>query len=733
MTDKLYQFLDWTGVERIVNSQEDHPCRILGPRSVKGGILISCFFPGKEQVMLKTLKDNCNHNMERLDEAGFFAVFLSGKEIPDYVFVVCGDGIYREYRDPYAYPLPITREDEVKFRHGICYHIYEKLGAHPMRIRNMNGTHFALWAPNAVRVSVVGDFNHWDGRMYPMEKHEDSGIFEIFLPKVKPGALYKYEIKLRDGLTYLKSDPYGNAMQLRPDTASVVTNLKSYHWNDCEWMSRRKTYQDKDQPLYIYEVHLGSFQKPDDGREFYNYRELAPLLADYVKKMGYTHINLMPIMEHPLDASWGYQVTGYYAPTSRYGTPQDFMEFVDYMHGAGIGVILDWVPDQFPKDAFALAAFDGTMLYEHRDPRQGENPKYGTLIYNYGRPQVSNFLIANALFWADKYHIDGFRICGVSAVLYLDYGKKRGEWIANMYGGNENLEGIEFLKHLNSMMKKMYPDVCMIAEETTAWPKVTETVKNGGLGFDYTWNTGWARDFLNYMKCDPALRGRRHNDLTFSMIYAYSENFLLGFSHEEFVHGKGSMAERMPGDRAERFSNARAAYMYMLCHPGKKSLFMGQEFAQEREWTEKEPLDWSVLEKDEYREFCTFMKQMIAFYKKNPALYEADYEPQGFEWINAMQWEENTLSFVRNSKDKSQVLLVICNFSAVSYDHFSVGVPYEGNYKEIFNTDRKAFGGSGTVNSDVKQSKAVECDGREQSIVIDLAPLCVTVFEYRKR
>ena len=732
MADKLYNLMDWAAIEAVVYSEEAHPARILGPRLVKEGVLIQCFFPDRKQVMVKTLKDQKKHRMTMEDEAGFFAALLPGKEIPEYVFVVQEEGKYKEYKDPYRFPGRITKEDEVQFSHGIGYKIYEKLGAHPVRSGHTNGVHFAVWAPNALRVSVVGDFNGWDGRMYPMEKHEESGIFELFLPQARPGDLYKYEIKLKDGLTYLKADPFANAAQLRPETASVVANLKRHHWQDREWMKNRKKYHSEDSPVYIYEVHLGSFKKPDDGRSFYNYREIAVLLADYVKEMGYTHVELMPVMEHPLDESWGYQVTGYYAPTSRYGTPEDFMAFVDHMHEAGIGVILDWVPAHFPKDDFGLASFDGTKLFEHLDPRQGMHPHWGTLIFNYGRPQVSNFLIANAMFWADKYHVDGIRMDAVASMLYLDYGKNDGEWVANMYGGNENLEAIEFLKHLNSMMKKLYPDVMMIAEESTAWPMVTGDVKKDGLGFDYKWNMGWMNDFLGYMQYDPVFRGAHHNELTFSMIYAYSEKFMLSLSHDEFVHEKGSMIRKMPGDENARYANMRAALAYMLCHPGKKLLFMGQDFAQEQEWSEARGLDWELLEEEEHQIFHRFMKDAIHFYKTQPALYEQDYSVEGFEWINAMEWEKNILSFLRTDRKKEHCLLVVCNFSALPFAEYTVGVPKAGKYKEIFNSDAKMYGGGGMVNPRVKNSRSVECDDRENSITVKLAPLSVSIFEYRK-
>ena len=733
MNDKLYDFMDWAEIEAVVYSEEDHPKRILGPRVTEEGVLIQCFLPGEKKVYVRTLKDNQLYEMVQEDESGFFAVFLDRKRIPGYVYVVGEGEESREIFDPYAFPSMITEKEEKQFEAGICYDIYEKLGAHPMRIDGVEGVYFAVWAPNAIRVSVVGDFNHRDGRVYQMEKLDSSGIFQLFIPKLEAGVLYKYEIKAKGGLTYLKADPYANAAENRPGTASVVADL-SYHWNDSDWMRKRKSVQGKSQPMYVYELHLGSWKVPGDREEqyFYNYRKLAPMLAEYVKEMGYTHIELMPVMEHPLDESWGYQVTGYYAPTARYGTPQDFMYFMDYMHQQEIGVILDWVPAHFPRDTFGLCSFDGTCLYEHLDPRQGSHPHWGTLIYNYGRPQVTNFLLANALFWAEKYHADGIRMDAVASMLYLDYGKNDGEWVANIYGGNENLEAIEFLKHLNSIFKKKYPDALLIAEESTAWPKITGDRNEEGLGFDYKWNMGWMNDFVGYMRYDPVYRGAHHDQLTFSMVYAYSEKFCLTLSHDEVVHGKASMLEKMPGNEEQKFANLKAAYGYMLAHPGKKLLFMGQDFGQHREWSEKQGLDWELLEEEKNQQMQVFMKALLKLYREQPALYEKDFDPEGFEWINCLEWEKNLLIFLRKGKKKEETLLIVCNFSGQSYENFRVGVPYPGKYKEIFNSDAAVFGGTGFVNPRVKISKNVEHDERKNSITIKIAPLSAAVFKYSK-
>ena len=590
-----------------------------------------------------------------------------------------------------------------------------------------------------MRVSVVGDFNLWDGRRHQMQKLGDSGVFELFIPGLGKGTIYKYEVKTRSGDAMLKADPYGTYTEMRPNNASVVWDVNGYDWSDKIWMENREKTQGKDKPMSIYEVHLGSWIRkpleededgdPVAGSEFYNYRELAVRLAEYVREMGYTHVELLPVMEHPLDASWGYQVTGYYAPTSRYGTPEDFQYFMDYMHEHGIGVILDWVPAHFPKDLVGLACFDGTHVYEHADPRQGEHPHWGTLIYNYGRPQVSNFLIANALYWAEKFHADGIRMDAVASMLYLDYGKQDGEWVPNIYGGNENLEAVEFLKHLNSIFKKKHPGAVLIAEESTAWPQVTGDVKEGSLGFDYKWNMGWMNDFLGYMQYDPYFRCHHYGELTFSMLYAYSEDFVLVFSHDEVVHGKGSMAGKMPGETLEaKYSNLRAAYGYMMTHPGKKLLFMGQDFGQMSEWNENESLPWDLLKYDKHSQTKAYVKALNELYYNTPALYEKDFHLDGFQWINCTSSKDNIVVFLRKTDRPEETLLVTCNFAPVTHEKFQVGVPFAGKYKEILNSEDKKFGGSGIGNSRIKASKKKEADGREDSIEITLAPLGVQIF-----
>lgn len=735
MNKVLEDIMDWPMVEAVIYSECDDPVKVLGPQIRKEGVLIQCFMPDAKEVSVK-VKDK-KTAMEKVDEAGFFAVLLPRKRIPEYTYeTVYEDGTVVESEDAYAFlgaaMKTVFDEENLKsFHAGINYNVYDKLGAHPAVIDNTRGVYFAVWAPMALRVSVVGDFNLWDGRRNPMQRRGEYGVHELFVPGLTVGSLYKFEIKTKSGNIILKADPYANQAQLRPDTASVVADVNDYEWQDREWMRQRKTSDWKQKPLNIYELHLGSWKKPEDGREFYNYRELAAPIADYVKEMGYTYIELMPVMEHPFDASWGYQVTGYYAPTSRYGTPQDFMHFIDYMHSAGIGVILDWVPAHFPKDDFGLACFDGTCLYEHKDPRQGVHPHWGTLIYNYKRPEVSNFLIANAIFWADKFHADGFRVDAVASMLYLDYGKSYGEWIPNIYGGNENLDAIEFFKHLNSILKKRRDGLMLIAEESTAWPEVTTAVEEGGLGFDYKWNMGWMNDFLQYMKIDPYFRSGSYNLLTFSMIYAYSEDFILSLSHDEVVHGKATLLGKMPGDTLEKkAANLRAAYAFMITHPGKKLLFMGQEIGQLDEWYEAVSVEWELLQYPVHSQMKSYVKALNTLYRSEKALYEKDFSPEGFEWINCISANENILVFLRKTDRVEDTLLVVCNFAPVLHEDYKIGVPYPGKYKEIFNSENKAFGGSGDVNPRLKVAKKDECDGRENSMRIKAAPLGVSVFRY---
>lgn len=740
MDKKLYDMMDWAGIEELVYSESSNPHRLLGAHVTEEGLLVQAFIPTAASVSVKLKSSGKKYEMEMEDEAGFFAVLIPRKKPGAYTLAVIFDnGTVQEMDDPYAFAPQIDEQELKKFEAGICYDIYEKLGAHITEIDGVKGVYFAVWAPCAMRVSVTGDFNMWDGRRHQMRKLGDSGVFELFIPGLDAGCVYKYEVKAPNGDAMLKADPYGTYTELRPNNASIVWSVDGYPWSDQDWMERRKKDYGKDKPMSVYEVHLGSWiRKPiavDEegeeitGSEFYNYREIAEKLAEYVNEMGYTHVELLPVMEHPLDASWGYQVTGYYAPTSRYGTPEDFQYFMNYMHEKGIGVILDWVPAHFPRDLVGLACFDGTHVYEHADPRQGSHPHWGTLIYNYGRPQVSNFLIANSLYWADKFHADGIRMDAVASMLYLDYGKNEGEWVPNIYGGHENLEAVEFLKHLNSVFKKRTDGAMLIAEESTAWPQITGDLKDGGLGFDYKWNMGWMNDFIGYMKYDPYFRCHHYGELTFSMLYAYSEDFVLVFSHDEVVHGKASMAGKMPGDTLEaKFSNLRAAYGYMMTHPGKKLLFMGQDMGQMSEWNENESLPWNLLEYDIHRQTKEYVKALNHLYRSHPALYQMDFHPDGFQWINCSSSQENIVVFLRKTEKPEETLLVTCNFAPVTHKQYQVGVPFYGKYKEIFNSEDVAFGGGGVGNPRVKTAKKLECDEREYSIQIDLAPLGVQIF-----
>ena len=730
MTKKLYKMMNWPVIEEIIYSESQDPHAILGPHVQGNGTLIQAFFPGAQKVTLQLTKDMAEKEMELADDDGFFAVWLPVKNVGAYRYIVSYEnGSVETMQDAYRHECLITAEDEEKFAMGVHYTVYEKLGAHPLNLDGEDGVYFAVWAPNALRVSTVGDFNHWDGRIHQMRKLP-SGIFEIFIPGVKAGDNYKYEIKLKTGLTYLKADPYGNAAQLRPETASVVADLRNFKWEDKEFIKKRKTFQKENAPISVYELYLGSFLAPKDEEEYANYREIADKLIPYVKEMGYTHVELMPVMEHPLDASWGYQVIGYYAPTARYGTPEDFMYFVNELHKAGIGVILDWVPAHFPRDIYGLSSFDGTCLYENPDEQRRSHPHWGTLVFDYGRPEVSNYLIANALFWVEKFHADGIRMDAVASMLYLDYGRNPGEWTANIYGGNENLEAVELIKHLNSMMGKRNPGVLRIAEESTAWPMVTGSLEDGGLGFDLKWNMGWMNDYLDYIKYDPYFRSHHHSELTFSMIYAYSEKFMLVFSHDEAVHGKSSMLGKMPGEREQKFANLRLTYAYMFTHPGRKLLFMGQDIGEFSEWNEMRQTEWELLKYPDHKGMAALVKKLNELYTTKPALYEWDDKPEGFAWINSINSAENLLTFMRRTRKKESLLVVAANFSGVE-KQVKIGVPYEGSYKEILNTDAEQFGGSGMVNKRTKRAVKKEWDDRPYSVSITLAPLSASILEFR--
>lgn len=616
--------------------------------------------------------------------------------------------------------------DLSRFHQGIHYELYDIFGAHPVIVNGVLGTKFAVWAPNAMSVSVVGPFNEWDGRRHPMYNRQ--GIFELFIPGIDVGEIYKYEIKTNDGTLLMKADPFSFANELRPRNCSVITDISAFDWSDSDWMEKRAEKQRKDSPISVYELYLGSFARSDEY-EYLNYRDLADKIIPYIKDMGYTHVELMPIMEHPLDGSWGYQITGYYAPTSRYGSPKDFAAFVDKLHNVGIGVLLDWVPGHFPKDEFGLACFDGTYLYEHPDERRREHPHWGTFVFDYGKPEVSNFLIANALFWIEKYHVDGLRFDAVASMLYLDYGRESNEWMPNMYGGRDHLEAVEFIKYANSIIHKRNPDVLTIAEESTAWPMVTGNLEHGGLGFDYKWNMGYMHDFLEYIGNFPYLRPKVHNKLTFSMVYAYHEAFMLAFSHDEAVHGKGTMLGKMPGDEASRFAALRTTYAYMMMHPGKKLLFMGQDIGEYEEFSEHRTVRFDLLRYPYHNGVNLLVKDLNKLYTTNPALTELDQSPEGFSWINFTNPKEGIVSFVRKGKDKNSALFVVANFGGRTRD-ISAGVPWEGYYKEIINTDAIKYGGSGIVNARIKTTGKQSIDGQENFIPLKIASQSVAIFEY---
>ncbi len=628
----------------------------------------------------------------------------------------------------------ITEFDQYLFGQGTHYDLYNKLGAHPMTVDGEEGVYFAVWAPNAEAVSLVGNFNEWDENATPMERLEPLGIYEIFLPEMKIGDIYKYCVTTKAGYTILKADPYGFQAELRPNNASVIADISDFKWQDSRWLKKREKFDDKKDPMFVYEVHPGSWKKHEQTEEdvdgFYNYREMAHELAKYVKDMGYTHVELMGIAEHPFDGSWGYQVTNYFAPTSRHGSPEDFQYFINYLHQQNIGVILDWVPAHFPRDAFGLAEFDGTCLYEYADPRKGEHPDWGTKVFDYGKTEVRNFLICNALFWLEKYHVDGLRVDAVASMLYLDYGREDGQWVPNIYGGNENLEAIEFFKHLNTIVKKRNPGIVMIAEESTAWPKVTDKAEYGGLDFSLKWNMGWMHDFLEYMKLDPYFRKYNHTKMNFAMVYAYSENYMLVLSHDEVVHLKCSMIEKMPGSYEEKFKNLMAGYAFMTGHPGKKLLFMGQDFGQHREWSENRELDWFLLEKEPNHQLQLFVKELLHLYKSNKCLYEYDCWPEGFEWINADDGDRSIFSFVRHSASGKNNMLFVINFTPVERPDYRVGTTCRRKHTLVLNSDDKKFGGAGKRRPKEYKPVKKECDGRKYSIKYKLPAYGVAVFKF---
>ena len=726
-TTKLYDIF------HIVNGEHSDPHTVLGMHEMeedgRKAVVVRAFLPNAAGI---TVIDYANkrkkYPMERLHADGFFEVTIADREewFRYQLEYTDADGnTWRSY-DPYSFSPTLSEFDRHLFGAGTHYEIYEKMGGRLMTHEGARGAAFSVWAPNAKAVSVIGDFNNWDARRSPMRRLGESGIWELFLPAAAEGDKYKFHVTQCDGRVVDKTDPYGVYAEVRPNNASVLYPLKRYKWKDRRWMTARKKYNFKTAPMNIYEVHLGSWKRAE-GDRFLTYTELAEQLIPYVKEMGYTHIEMLPVEEHPFDGSWGYQVTGYYAPTSRYGSPDEFKQFVDACHQNGISVILDWVPAHFPKDDFALARFDGTALYEHQDPRLGEHIQWGTYIFNYGRKEVANFLLANALYWMDIFHIDGLRVDAVASLLRLDFCKEEGQWLPNVYGGSENLEAIEFLKHMNSVIAEREPGALMIAEDSTAWPGVTKKVDEGGLGFSLKWNMGWMNDFLSYIKLDPIYRKYHQNKLTFGMAYHYAENFVLVLSHDEVVHTKSSMIGKMPGDVWQSFANLRLSYGFMMGHPGKKLLFMGGEFAQYSEWSEARSLDWHLLQYADHQEMQAYVKELNHLYAEEPAFWAEDFDPNGFQWIECDDAESSIVSFVRRSEEKELVFL--CNFTPVVHRGFSLGVPQEGVYHERLNSDAARFGGSDVINAVPLQSKAEPAGRCPFRVELDVPPLGMVILE----
>jgi 1,4-alpha-glucan branching enzyme len=720
-------------VLRIVSGRHGDPFSFLGMhRNSKGALVVRTFQPGARRAhVTRAATYEIVSELKLVHPEGLFEgeIDSPGGPFPYRLLIQYGDS-ERSIDDPYRFP-PILGEIDVHLiAEGRHLRLDEKLGGHPTTIDGVTGVSFAVWAPNAERVSVVGDFNEWDGRRHPMRFRGECGVWEIFLPGIEAGALYKYEILAKNGESIaLKTDPFAFFCEQAPGTAAIVYDLGRYRWNDAAWMADRGGAIRTDVPVSIYEVHLGSWRRSvEEGRRYLTYAELAETLLPYVKEMGFTHIEVLPISEHPFDGSWGYQPLGLFAPTSRFGKPDEFRNFVDRCHQAGIGVINDWVPGHFPRDQQGLGLFDGTNLYEHADPRQGSHMDWGTLIYNYGRNEVADYLLNNALFWLDEYHLDGLRVDAVASMLYLDYSRADGEWIANEFGGNENLDAIAFLRRVNEHLYKQFPGIATIAEESTSWPMVSRPVYLGGLGFGYKWNMGWMHDTLSYISRDPLYRKYHHDQLTLSLTYAFAENFVLPISHDEVVHGKGSLLSKMPGDRWRRFANLRTYLAFMFTHPGKKLLFMGCEFGQEAEWNHNASLDWHLLADPLHAGTQRLVRDLNAMYRQVTALHECDYGPSGFEWIDCTDWEKSIICFLRRGRAIDDVAVVVCNFTPEVRHGYRVGVPKGGLYLERLNTDSDIYGGSNAGNAGAVMAAATPCHGRPFSLVLTLPPLATLVF-----
>jgi 1,4-alpha-glucan branching enzyme len=723
-------------IEKIVNWDEVNPSAILGAHisSQENIVSFRAYLPRAVKAWLN-LDNGVRKDFVQIDHRGFWEAQLVAEKIPRYTISYQDkSGFIDEREDPYIFGPLLGELDLYLFGEGTHRKIYEKLGSHVTVVGSTPGTHFCVWAPNARSVSVVAGFNHWFAGETPMSSRGLSGVWEIFVPRVKEGEVYKYAIKSNtNGSIHLKADPYAFQAELRPRTASIVSEIERYHWTDEKWIQEKTDhFEISSAPISIYEIHLGSWKKTGNG-SFLNYREIADSLVPYLNDLGFTHVELMPIMEHPLDDSWGYQVVNYYAPTSRYGSPEDFMYFVDRCHRSGIGVILDWVPAHFPKDDYGLAMFDGTHLYDHADPRKGEQLDWGTLIFNYSRKEVRMFLVCNALFWFDKYHVDGLRLDAVASMLYLDYSRKQGDWIPNKYGGRENLEALEFLRETNELVHESFPRAMMIAEESTAWPGVTHPVKKGGLGFDVKWNMGWMHDTLDYFQTDPIFRKHLQRNLTFSLLYAFSEKFVLVLSHDEVVYGKKSLLNKMPGDEWQKFANLRLCLGYMFTHPGKKLLFMGTEFGQRNEWNFRTELEWAEANHALNRKTSHFVKDLNRIYSSAPEFHNLDFSYEGFEWIDFKDAEQSIISFIRKSAgDTKRFSVVVCNMTPIVRYSYRIGVPSEGRYKEILNSDAKEYGGSGIGNLGAVKSEVISWHGMPHSVNLTLPPLAILILEYEQ-
>lgn len=724
------------GIRRVIEGTHENPGEVLGPHRIeqdgREALAVRAYLPGSQQVWLVDKEHRAVRPMRKIHPAGFYEGLCPlGSTEPNsqYLLRVANErGEVTEMQDPYAVAPLMTDFDRYLFGEGRNWNIYRRLGAHCRTVNGEVGVNFAVWAPNAQSIQVVGDFNFWDGRQHAMRKQNPSGIWELFVPAAKVGQKYKFRIRALDGQTIDKSDPFGFYAELPPRTASVITELGNFTWSDDQWMERRAAEDPLRKPISVYELHLGSWKRDSRGiHGWMNYREIAHQVVEYCRQTGFTHIELMPVSEHPFTGSWGYQTVGYFSITSRYGTPEDFKYLVNYCHQNGIGVLIDWVPAHFPKDGHGLRRFDGSALYEHEDPRQGEHPDWGTMIFNYGRNEVRNFLIANALFWLDEYHIDGLRVDAVASMLYLDYSRKHGEWVPNVHGGRENLDAIHLLREFNAQAHAQYPGVLTIAEESTAWPGVSRPVESGGLGFSLKWNMGWMNDTLRYMRHDPIHRKYHHDEITFSLIYAFTENFALPLSHDEVVHGKGALVAQMAGDLWQKFANLRLLYSYMWTHPGKKLLFMGSEIAQWHEWNHDAEIQWDLLKWDNHAGMQRLLGDLNRLLVQEPSLHQVDFSAEGFEWVDCLNREDSTLSFIRYAEDKSNWLLVCCNFTPVVRD-YRVGVPANAFYREIFNSDSSYYGGSNVGNFPGVQAETIPQHGRQQSINLRLPPLATMVF-----